>query len=212
MLGGLGDDEITADSTDGAQTIDGGDGNDTIVHYYRAFASTITTGSGSDTIELALCEPGGGGDHRHRLHDRFRRRHVPAVGRRRGSADPALGLGRQLQSVRFGASSGFSKSGADTVLQWDQDGTAGGANWETLVVFQNTIAGDFTDANFVPGYDPDGSVPAGETINGTAGDDFLEGTAGGDTINALAGADFAFGMAGADFIYGGDGVDNLVWQ
>ena len=67
--------------------------------------------------------------------------------------------------------SGFlrlQQSGADTLLQWDQDGTTGGSNWETLVVFQNTDAGDFTDANFVPGYDPDGSAPAGETITGTA--------------------------------------------
>ena len=58
--------------------------------------------------------------------------------------------------------SGFlrlQQSGADTLLQWDQDGAAGGANWETLVVFQNTTADDFTDANFVPGYDPDGSAP-----------------------------------------------------
>ncbi|MEA3029457.1 MAG: serralysin, partial [Sphingomonadales bacterium] len=103
----------------------------------------------------------------------------------------------------------LQQSGTDTVLQWDQDGTAGGANWETLVVFQNTTAGDFTDANFLPGYPPNGSAPPGETINGTAGDDSLTGTVGGDTINAFAGADSAFGLAGADFIYGGDGVDNL---
>ena len=55
--------------------------------------------------------------------------------------------------------SGFlrlQQNGADTLLQWDQDGAGGGSDWETLVVFQNTDADDFTDANFVPGYDPDG--------------------------------------------------------
>jgi Ca2+-binding RTX toxin-like protein len=108
--------------------------------------------------------------------------------------------------------SGFlrlQQSGADTVLQWDQNGTAGGATWETLVVFQNTDADDFTEANFVPGYDPDGSAPAGETITGTEDDDALIGTVGGDTINALGGNDLVFGLAGADQINGGDGFDHL---
>ena len=95
------------------------------------------------------------------------------------------------------------------MLQWDQDGAAGGANWETLVVFQNTDAGDFTDANFVPGYDPDGSAPAGETITGTEDDEALTGTIGDDTINALGGNDIVYGRAGADQINGGDGIDLL---
>ena len=109
--------------------------------------------------------------------------------------------------------SGFlrlQQSGADTLLQWDQDGTAGGANWETLVVFQNTDADDFTDANFVPGYDPDGSAPAGETITGTEDDDTLTGTIGDDTINALGGDDIVFGgWPAPTSINGGDGFDFL---
>ena len=108
--------------------------------------------------------------------------------------------------------SGFlrlEQNGTDTLLQWDQDGAAGGENWETLVVFENTDADDFTDANFVPGYDPDGAAPAGETITGTEDDDTLAGTVGDDTINALGGDDTVFGLAGADLIYGGDGFDNL---
>ena len=137
LTGGLGDDQIIADSTDGAQTIDGGDGNDTIRHYYRHSASTITTGSGSDTIELAHADQGtaaiivtdftagAGGD----------------MFRLSGDDGALLGLlsGWDGSSNPFG--SGFlrlQQSGADTLLQWDQDGTAGGANWETLVVFQNT--------------------------------------------------------------------------
>ncbi|HYI48408.1 MAG TPA: calcium-binding protein, partial [Allosphingosinicella sp.] len=112
-------------------------------------------------------------------------------------------------------SSGFlrlQQSGADTVLQWDQDGTAGGSNWETLVVFENTDADDFTEANFVPGYDPDGGAPAGQTITGTEDDDVLYGTIGGDTIDGLGGTDYIFGQAGADQIDGGDGSDLLVGE
>ena len=208
FTGGLGDDEIVADSTDGPQTIDGGDGNDTIRHYYRSSASTITTGAGSDMIEIAHANvgaaaiivtdftPGAGGD----------------MFRLEGNDGALLSLlsGWDGTSNPFG--SGFlrlQQDGADTLLQWDQDGSAGGANWETLAVFENTDAGDFTDANFVPGYPPGGSEPEGETITGTEGDDTLIGTIGGDTINALGGADSVFGNDGDDLIDGGDGFDNL---
>jgi VCBS repeat-containing protein len=209
LNGGAGNDFITADSTDGAQTIDGGDGDDTIVHYYRHNASTITTGLGSDTIEIAYADQGtdaiivtdfttGTGGDMFRL----------------SGADGALLsllMGWDGDSNPFG--SGFlrlQQSGADTVLQWDQNGTTGGAAWETLVVFQNTDADDFTEANFVPGYDPDGSAPAGETITGTEDDEVLVGTVGGDTIDALGGNDQVFGLAGGDQINGGDGFDLLV--
>src|SRR5207237_2456079 len=177
---------ITAGSSDGGQTIDGGDGDDTIIQYYRTFGSTITTGSGTDTIELAYANigaaaltitdftTGGGGD----------------IFRLTGADGALLDqlIGWDGSSNPFGSFLRLQQSGADTVLQWDQDGATGGANWETLVVFQNATVGDFTDANFAPGYDPDGSVPAGMTINGTADDDFLEGTIGGDTINAFGAA------------------------
>ena len=207
LAGGLGNDEIVAGSTDGAQTIDGGDGNDTIRHYYRSSASTITTGGGSDTIELTHANvgtaaiivtdftAGAGGD----------------VLRLAGGEGSLLGLlsGWDGSSNPFG-SSGFlrlQQSGADTLLQWDVDG--GGDDWETLAVLQNTDADDFTAANFTPGYNPDGSAPAGETISGTAGDETLTGTIGNDTIDGLGGADVIFGKAGADIISGGDGSDNL---
>jgi VCBS repeat-containing protein len=208
FVGGLGDDQIIAGSADGAQTINGGDGNDSIRQYYRNFASTITTGSGSDTIELAHADqgtaaitvtdftPGAGGD----------------MFQLSGDDGSLLSLLSGWDGSNPFGSSGFlrlQQSGDDTLLQWDSDGTAGGANWETLAVFQNTDAGDFTDANFVPGYNPDGSAPAGGTITGTADDDTLIGTIGGDTIDALGGADYVFGRGGADVIFGGDGNDNL---
>jgi Ca2+-binding RTX toxin-like protein len=206
LSGGAGNDYITADSTDGPQTVDGGDGDDTIVHYYRSSASTITTGSGSDTIELAHADQGSaaiivtdftagaGGD----------------MFRLSGADGALLSLlsGWDGNSNPFG--SGFlrlQQSGADTLFQWDQNGATGGATWETLAVFQNTDAGDFTEANFVPGYDPGGSAPTGETITGTEDDDALTGTIGGDTINGLGGNDNISGLAGADQIDGGDGSD-----
>ena len=72
-----------------------------------------------------------------------------------GDDGALLGLlsGWDGSSNPFG--SGFlrlQQDGADTLLQWDQDGDVGGSDWETLVVFENTDADEFTDANFVPGY------------------------------------------------------------
>jgi len=205
--GGLGNDLINADSTDGLQTINGGGDNDVIRHFYRFFASTITTGSGSDVIEIPYADQGtavitvtdfttGGGGDRFRL---------------LGDEGALLGLlsGWDGSSNPFGEFLRLQQSGSDVLLQWDQDGATGGENWETLVLFQNTTTGDFTDANFEPGYDPDGDAPPGETITGTTGDDFLVGGPGGDTINALAGADYVFGLGGNDIINGGDGLDNL---
>jgi VCBS repeat-containing protein len=209
LAGGLGHDFITAGSSDGPQTIDGGAGNDTIRHYYRSSASTITTGSGSDTIELAYADvgmavvtvtdftPGASGD----------------VVRLSGDDGSLLSLlsGWDGSSNPFG--SGFfrlQQSGADTLFQWDRDGDGDTSDWETLIVFENSDAVDFTGANFEPAYPPDGSDPAGQTINGTAEDDMLIGTVGADTIDALAGNDYVTGLGGGDLIRGGDGFDSLV--
>ncbi len=94
-------------------------------------------------------------------------------------------------------------------IEWDRDGDGTDFDWDTLVIFKNSIADNFTEANFVPGYDPDGDAPPGETIVGTSGDDFLIGTVGGDTIDALGGNDNVFGQAGDDIINGGSGFDTL---
>jgi VCBS repeat-containing protein len=208
LTGGLGNDQIFADSTDGAQTIDGGDGADTIRHYYRSSASSITTGGGSDTIELLNANvgeaaivvtdftPGAGGD-------KLRLAGIE------GSLLELLS-GWDGSSNPFG--SGFlrlQQNGADTLLQWDEDGFGTESDWETLVLFEDTDADDFTDANFLPGYHPDGDPPAGATITGTSGNDTLTGTIGADTINALGGDDTVFGGSGADSIDGGDGFDFL---
>ena len=206
--GGLGHDQIVAGTSDGAQTIDGGAGNDTIRHSYRNFASTLTTGSGSDAIVLLHANvgtaaivvtdftPGAGGD----------------IVRLSGDEGALLSLlsGWDGSSNPFG--SGFlrlQQRGADTMLEWDRDGAGEGSAWETLIVFKNAVADAFTDANFAPGYDPDGTAPAGGTISGTAGSDTLSGTIGADTIDALGGDDFVNGAQGADLLYGGGGSDQL---
>ncbi len=211
LSGGQGDDFLFAGSSDGPQTIAGGDGNDTIRHLGRVFASTIATGAGADTIELVQADlgtsalvvtdfiAGAGGDR------------VQLAGD--GSALLSLLSGWDGSSNPFGT--GFlrlQQSGADTVLQWDRDGSANGVAWETLVVFENTTADDFTDANFAPAYAPDGSPPSGQTILGTGAAEVLVGTIGADTIEALGGDDTVYGGSGPDVIRGGDGADFLAGE
>ena len=208
LSGGFGNDLIITDSTDGAQTVNGGDGDDTIRHYYRLNASTISTGAGIDTIEIAFADqgeeaititdftPGTRGD----------------VFRLSGDEGALLGLLVGWDGTSNPFSTGFLRlvqDGADTLLEWDQDGDSAGSDWETIAVFQNTDVGDFTEENFDPPYPPGGGAPPGETITGTAGDDTLVGTIGADTINALGGADSVFGVEGGDTINAGDGSDSV---
>ena len=209
--GGIGNDLIEAGSADGAQTIDGGDGNDDIRHYYRHNASTITTGAGIDTVEIAHADQGeeaivvtdftagAGGD-------------IFRLGGDDGALLSLL-IGWDGSSNPFG--SGFlrlTQDGDDTLLEWDRDGAGNDEDWETLAVFEDSLAANFTDANFSPGYHPDGSPPAGQTINGTASSETLNGTIGSDTINALGGNDTVNANAGADIVNGGDGADILNGQ
>ena len=209
FAGGLGDDQIIAGSSDGAQTIDGGDGNDTIRHYYRTFASTITTGSGSDTIELAHANQGtaaiivtdfttGAGGDMFRL-----------VGRRRGAAEPALGLGRQLQPVRLGLPAAAAERrrhrapmGPGRHRRRLELGDAGRLPEHRLPATSPTPISS-------PATIPTDPRRRARRSPAPAGDDTLTGTIGDDTINALGGDDIVFGLAGADLIYGGDGFDNL---
>jgi Ca2+-binding RTX toxin-like protein len=110
----------------------------------------------------------------------------------------------------FGA--GFLRlvqNGADTDLQWDQNGPTGGMTYTTLVHFQNTNAGDFTSGNFSPGYSPDGDGIAGQTL---AGSGTVNGTIGDDTISGSSGADRLIGGAGADTLTGGFGADTFVFN
>ena len=125
---------------------------------------TVTTGTGSDLINLYApggsavitvtdFTPGAGGD---------------VVGLAYFSGVLSRLSGWDGSSNPFGA--GYlqlTQNGADTDLQWDQDGPTAGSSWQTLLHFQNTNVSDFTSANFNPGYSPDGGGIAGSTITGT---------------------------------------------
>jgi VCBS repeat-containing protein len=221
LLGGAGDDFLS--DNDGVNSLYGGDGNDTIelynptatqavidggagndvFHLYtRKFDQTITTGSGSDTIQLTSPEgteqitvtdftAGAGGD-RVDLNDILS--NSPAWDY---ASNPfTIGIVRLVQN------------GADTELQWDPDGAGGATGWDTLMVFQDTVATNFTGSNFLPNHNPDGSA-TGETITGSDSDDTLDGTMNNDIISGLGGNDTLYGWGGDDTLAGGTGDDYL---
>lgn len=102
----------------------------------------------------------------------------------------------------------LQQTGADVVLRFDADGSAGTANGFTDVVIlanqtvsavqtrlsmQATLLGTMSD----------------DTLNGTGGFDAIRGFTGNDTINAFAGNDYIDGGLGNDIIYAGDGNDTV---
>ncbi|HEX8614928.1 MAG TPA: calcium-binding protein [Telluria sp.] len=101
------------------------------------------------------------------------------------------------------------QSGNDTLLQFDRDGAAGGAaGFHTLAILQGVAPGSLHAANFVAGYQPDGSESS-RFIVGTAGNDIVLAGYRDDTVMGGLGNDNISGGRGNDQLLGGDGNDSL---
>jgi VCBS repeat-containing protein len=203
LYGGAGNDTIDMNGSSALSVIDGGSGSDLFYVYGSGNAQTITTGADSDLIyyyyptsasavvTVTDFTAGTGGD-------RLDINNIVSYSSGYvGDTDPfATGYLRLHQN------------GADTEFQWDQDGAGAGSTWKTLMVFQGTTATSFTQANFNPAYNPDGTG-LGLTVTGTDSGETLQGTVNNDTINALDGADYLYGHQGNDKLDGGPGNDYL---
>ncbi|WP_342116889.1 type I secretion C-terminal target domain-containing protein [Pseudoduganella sp. OTU4001] len=136
--------------------------------------------------------------------------------------DFATGAGGDLLEVMTMFSYGFKQNpfgsggylrikqdGADTLLQFDQDGAAGSAyTWRDIATFSNTSVSAFTRDNFVYGLSPAGDS-TGPTLTGGAGADSLQGNFLDDTLNGMGGNDTLIGGEGNDTLDGGEGNDTL---
>jgi Ca2+-binding RTX toxin-like protein len=199
VLGGAGADTIRIIGP-GMPVVDAGIGNDTII----AMEGThlVTLGAGADvvryqelgSIRVADFQVGAGGD----------------------SIDVTSALLVQVYLWDY-ATNPFAtqhifleQSGPNTLVYLDLNGTAGGAHSHDrlLATLDNVVMGTLTAANF-GGWDPAGTQPAGQIINGTPGPDTLTGGIGGDTINGLGDNDTIKGYVGNDTINGGAGNDVL---
>jgi Ca2+-binding RTX toxin-like protein len=115
-------------------------------------------------------------------------------------------------------------NGTGTELQWDRDGTIGGfggaGEWQTVLTLIGVDPDSLDSDNFVAGFRPDGTDPAGLNLSGTdsANDlltgsyvgDTLAGAGGNDTIHAGIGNDTIDGGNGEDWLFGGLGNDTIV--
>lgn len=202
LLGGAGDDDLTVFAGNGAArtvTLDGGSGNDTL--RFDAAPATVairaTGGAGADLFQFGAVGTNvtitdfGAGD---RLDFSSLLRFIGA-----GAGNP------------FGAN-GYLKAaqvGADVHLSVDADGAAGSQYAPALTaVLANVALAALTGAQFVDGYNPNGSSQ-GLLLTGTAGDDILIGATLDDTIDGGASDDRIEGREGNDILRGGEGKDTL---
>ena len=98
-------------------------------------------------------------------------------------------------------------------LWYDADGNGAGAAQliGTLSNHAAVSAGDIWVFNGGGTTPPPPPPPAGQTINGTMGNDALTGGTGNDTLNGLGGNDSLDGGAGNDSLTGGSGSDRFVF-
>ena len=175
-----GDDLITG-SPDLADSLSGGDGNDTIAG--DGGNDTLDGGNGDDSITGDADDDSLlGGDGR------------DAIDGGDGDDTVLAGNGNDTVSTGDGADSVFAGNGEDSVL--------GGAGSDTL----NGDGGVDT----VSGDDGDDAILGGElndSLLGGTGNDTLNGQGGNDTIDGETGDDSLLGGAGQDLLQGGNGND-----
>ncbi|WP_432472983.1 VCBS domain-containing protein [Amphritea sp. HPY] len=230
--GGSGTDNIYASTDYGyTETIDAGAGNDFVYDIGYTGSDMVNLGSGDDYVRLYVggnsiymgtptLTLGAGQDEVDLYASSFNQYAFVTITDFEAGADGDFIDLNYILNYRltgwdgsvnpFNATAGFFKlmqAGTDTLLQIDTNGD--GDNYVTAVVFENVDVSNFTADNFSPAYPPDGSVPSGETIEGTAAGETLYGTIGADTIDALEGNDWVYGGSASDTIDGGQGIDYL---
>lgn len=184
IRGEAGDDRI--DDAGGDDTLIGGDGNDTISHFYGGDA-IIRGGSGNDVIDSQGVDTvdGGSGD--------------DFIGGRAGRFDGGGGFDRIDLTLNdttdqfaylntLGQPGGIGNVGASTTLQNMEAGEIAFGSGDDRIIL--------IDTNFL-------------VIDGGYGDDSILGGAGGDTFFGGAGDDTIQGGSGADLLDGGGGIDTL---
>ena len=219
FIGGAGDDVIRGVGAHSGETVDAGDGDDSIeIRPWRdephALPTLITLGAGRDTIGLGP----NAGDYRY---------NVVVTDFAVGDAGDQIVLdGWEQYFLGWdGATNPFTagffrlvQSGTDTLLQLDLDGAAGPWQPLALLTLQNTSPDQFTTANVTP-YNPGGEASPGLIVNGGGGTDYITGGYGGDTLSGSGGDDGIQGRhghdrldggVGDDWLYGGYGADTLI--
>ncbi|NBO83464.1 MAG: calcium-binding protein, partial [Betaproteobacteria bacterium] len=220
IRGGSGDDSLTlidiiagkqstgtANSGVSAALLEGGDGNDSL-WALGALQVTLTGGTGVDRFMLTAqqwytLKAGNLSVNTESGYVTVQAKPVEITDFVVGSAGDVLDYSDLLRnaSLTYNGSNPFSsgflkltQQGADTLLQFDEDGSAANAaSLTTLAILKNVQATQLIAANFNPNFNPnfppDGLAVAPQPITGTAANETLLGGFGNDSILGLAGND-----------------------
>lgn len=104
------------------------------------------------------------------------------------------------------------QSGADVLIQMDEDGNGSDPYYQTLAILRNVDKADLTAFNFQDSYsDPTkyGGREGNDRMVGTKADEEFGGWDGNDTIMGLGGNDDIEGQNGNDSLVGGAGNDTI---
>ena len=245
--GGDGNDTFSASDTSGADTLLGGNGNDIFnLSYSYGYTSTavkIDAGAGDDLINISFgpyalppTVTGGTGVDTYAV--------APSTGHHPMTiTDFTAGAGGDRIDLRdvYGETRAFDgyhggnpfagqqlmlvQVGSDTEVR----GISLYSNMpSTILILKNVNASSLTSANFVDGWNPDGSGVPGKTVTadnfnptdfgggkyndtiiGNAQNNTLSGYGGDDLIKGGSGNENLLGGYGNDSLYGGDGNDTL---
>ncbi|HYG48352.1 MAG TPA: calcium-binding protein, partial [Allosphingosinicella sp.] len=206
VTGDAGDDEISISvgSFGTSVVVDGGTGNDRI-RLESGSNVAITLGAGADAIDFTgFTTPGAA---------------VTVADFQAGAGGDTLDLDRWLATYAIGDASAnpfgsghlqLVQSGADTIVQFDRDGTGTAHAWVSLITLRNVdlttlLAANMDNHQQALQY----GTEAGDTLYGSTGDDTLHGLGGDDALHGLAGADKLYGGDGADQADAGGGADTV---
>jgi Ca2+-binding RTX toxin-like protein len=227
LSGGAGDDVINAGR--GNDTLEGGAGNDKLTvnnfSYDAGSANTVTVdcGDGDDILTFSILSERqtvvraavGAGVDTLVLTGVSAQSSYTVTDFAAGAAGDRIDLLQMLGTGYdgpnpFGAGGQFRlvQRGADTVLQFDTDGSTGPKQYQDVVALLGVAMDSLTAANFVGGISPDGAS-TGQTLTGGSTSDTLTGTFLDDTLSGGAGNDNLSGKGGNDLLDGGLGNDSL---
>ncbi|WP_121628985.1 Ig-like domain-containing protein [Tropicibacter alexandrii] len=218
LLGGDGNDTIRSAGSYSSDVVDAGAGDDLVSLYLNggwsvsnALSTSVTLGAGADILEIE------------RYSSVSDYNEVTVTDFAVGEDVVLFGdfLVQQLSgwdgaSNPFGA--GYLRLSDDglgnSVLEIDRSG--GGDSYQQLMIFEGVAPDDLSAANFLidlpsgAGYEPDGSGVNGSTQVGTVAAETLTGSIGDDNLQGVAGNDTLLGGNGNDALDGGDGDDLVV--
>ncbi|HEX5340940.1 MAG TPA: calcium-binding protein, partial [Duganella sp.] len=241
--GGDGNDVFSANDDSGNDTMLGGNGNDTFnlsFNYSTLGGGTVAkidAGAGDDTINVSFAQwawlkapevTGGAGVDTYAFGFSASFAALTVTDFTAGAGGDRIDLNALYRESgtdynRYHGGNPFA-TGQLKLVQVGNDTQVQGLGYydtyvQTILVLKNVTASSLTSANFVGGWNPDGSGIAGKTVTasgntattlvGDAFNDTISGNAANNTIWAMGGDDLVNGGSGNESILGGYGNDTI---